>query len=109
MNFVDQLSPDIDGLRLCWVTPSGELRLYKSVHFTRGRAAVDTILRRAQICGSVEINGPVSDYFADVMDGNGDWEEVVSLDRGSFMYLKDKLRPKRDYCGLPPRRAQEGE
>lgn len=108
MSFVDQIPEEVDGLRLCWITPKEELRLYESVHFVRGWPSVDTILRRAQICGVVEVNGDISDYFADLVDPEGSWTDMVSLDRGSFMYLKDKLRPKRNYCGLSPA-PQQGE
>lgn len=83
------------GIRLCWSPKPEKLHLYEEVHFERGWAAVETILRRAQVAGSVTVNGEFSEYFCDLMRPDGDFEDVVALDRGSFLHLKNKLRPKR--------------
>jgi hypothetical protein len=86
------LPPDAAGLRLCRIFPGDDLRLCETVLFTRGRPAVDTILRRAAISGGrveIEPKGPLPDYFADVMNKNCDMVGHVALDRLSFNALKN--------------------
>lgn len=61
------------------------------VYFVNGRAAVDTVLRRAAISGRVEIGGAIQDHFADVLiDHSGSWDETVSLDANSYRALKNR-------------------
>src|SRR5690348_3987750 len=85
-----KLPNDACGLRLCKIV-GDDLRLCEAVKFTRGRAAVDTVLRRAAISGDVEIepSGELLDFFADVLDENGDMVGNVALDRRSFNALKN--------------------
>jgi hypothetical protein len=85
------LPPDAVGLRLCKIFPGDNLRLCEAVRFTKGRAAVATVLRRAAISGRVEIEpkGPLPDHFADIMDENGDMVGNVALDAASFKALKE--------------------
>lgn len=85
------LPPDAAGLRLCKIFPGEDLRLCEPVLFTKGRPAVDTVLRRAALSGRVEINpdGPLPDHFADILDANGDMIGNVALDAKSFKALKN--------------------
>ena len=79
------------GLRLCRITAKEELILCEPVLFTDGRAAVDTVLRRARISGYVEIGGEIKNHFADFMDANGDLAgDTVALDSKSYGALKNK-------------------
>jgi len=86
------LPADAVGLRLCKIVGGEDLRLCEAVRFTRGRPAVDMVLRRAAISGRVEIEpkGPLPDYFADIMDSNGAMIGNVALDRESFNALKNR-------------------
>lgn len=78
------------GLRLCKVVGE-KLNMSEEVQFIKGRAAVDTVLRRAAICGSVGPVGETGDYWADFLNENGDWAETVALDRDSWNSLKKPL------------------
>lgn len=92
------------GLRLCKIFPSDDLRLCEPVLFTKGRAAVDTVLRRAAISGGhIDVNpkGPLPDHFADIMDANCNMIGNVALDAKSFRALKNywarcKYEPSRE-------------
>lgn len=84
-----KLPADAIGLRLCKMFGE-ELRLCEGVRFTRGRPAVDTVLRRAALSGRVEVGGDLIDHWADVLNPDGDWKETVALDAGSFRALKTK-------------------
>ncbi len=88
----------VTAVRLCRINKQEDLILYEPIVLTKGYAAVDTILRRAAIFCHVEVNGENHTYFADLMDNNAQWVDSVSLDAGSFRYLKDKLRPLRTYA-----------
>ena len=95
----DVLHDDAIGLRLCRIDRKGDLHLYEAVVFERKRAAVELMLRRAAIAGHVVVDptGDLPDTFADVViNDEGDWVQCVALDKGSFRYLRDKLRPRRD-------------
>jgi hypothetical protein len=84
------VSADIVGLSLCRVI-GDDLRMTEAVRFTKGAAAVDTVLRRARLSGQV---GPIGDdvdlgdYWADLRDANGSIVSHVVLDAGSFRALK---------------------
>lgn len=78
------------GLRLARITSKGELVLCEAIRFGSGHAGVDTTLRRAAISGRVEIGGGEADWFADVLDDNGDIIETVSLDAKSYGALKNR-------------------
>jgi hypothetical protein len=83
------MPPSAEGLRLCRI--SGEiLILCERIIFSGGLNAVDTILRRAQISGRVEIGGKIDNHFADILDGNGDMVETVALDKKSYGALKNR-------------------
>lgn len=94
-------TPDHDPARVAGLPKNATgLRLYKivrerliacePVYFVNGWSAVDTVLRRAQLAGRVEIGGEIKDHFADVLIGtNGDFEETVALDRDSYNNLKN--------------------
>ena len=84
-----QLPPDATGLKLHRIDKRDNLVSCEPVQFVRGRAAVDTVLRRAAISGLVEVDGPISDYFADILNENGEWEHTVSLDARSYRALKN--------------------
>jgi hypothetical protein len=86
-----RLPADAAGLRLCKIFPGDDLRLCEPVVFTKGRAAVDTVLRRAAISGRVEIEpgSPLPDHFADIIDSKGDAVGNVALDAKSFKALKE--------------------
>jgi hypothetical protein len=86
------LPADAAGLRLCKIFPGDDLRLCEPVLFTRGRAAVDTVLRRAAISGGrvdIDPEGELPDHFADVLDARGHMVGNVALDADSFRALKD--------------------
>lgn len=106
---MEALPADAVGLRLA--RHSGDrLILCEEVRFVRGRAAVDTVLRRAAISGRVEIGGEIADHFADVMDGNGDIVETVALDARSYKALKTRwMRCKVDPLLPAGRAALRGE
>jgi len=89
----EALTQDAVGLRLCYIDRKEDLRLYPLVTFARGRPAVELILRRAAICGAVEIDGENGDYFADIFIDEDSWTQTVALDKGSFRYLRNKMRP----------------
>jgi hypothetical protein len=97
-----ELPDDAAGLRLCKIFPGDDLRLCETVLFTKGRAAVDTVLRRAAISGGrveIEPKGPLPDHFADIMDRHGDMVGNVALDAASFKALKDHwMRCKYERC-----------
>lgn len=83
-----QLPNETAGLRLCKMFPGDRLRLCEGVHFTKGRPAVDTVLRRAAIAGRVEVGGALQDHWADVLDSKGSLIGTVALDASSFRALK---------------------
>lgn len=100
------------GIRLCRVTRSGDLTLCETVIFDDGAAAIDTVLRRAQVSGKVGPIGETGDYWADLMNASDDTLiETVALDAKSYKAIKTKwtrtrLQPstpaewKRRYPGL---------
>ena len=85
------LPPDAAGIRLCKVLRNGELVLCETIVFENGRAAVDTVLRRAAISGKV---GPIEgtgDFWADLMDCEGDTiVGTIALDRKAWNAIKRK-------------------
>lgn len=86
---IDQLPEAAIGLRL-YKHVGERLIGCKPVYFTKGRPAVDTVLRRAALSGRVEFEGPERDYFADILiDESGSWDASISLDRKSYAALKN--------------------
>lgn len=76
------------GLCLCKVV-CDELIRCEEVQFTKGHAAVVTTLLRARIAGTVGPVGKTGDYWADILNKDGDWFETIALDRGSWNSLKN--------------------
>lgn len=67
------------------------------VVFPDGFLAVDTILRRAEICGWVGKFGcAVGDgnHFIDIFDANGDMLDVLPMSREAWSYLKRKTKAR---------------
>lgn len=69
---------------------SGVLIACEPVEFLGGATGIDTVLRRAHICGQVKVGGDLElgDYFADILDDKDDIITNVMLDRGSYRALK---------------------
>lgn len=84
------LPESVVGLRLARINHKDELILCEAMRFDKGRDAVDTTLRRAQISGRVEIEGKIINHFADALDDNGDIVVTVALDAKSYKALKTK-------------------
>lgn len=68
----------------------GEPVACEAMRFAAGDAGVDLVLRRAKVSGRVEIEGPISDHFADLLDADGDMVATVALDAGSYRALKTR-------------------
>lgn len=84
------------GLRLCKMV-NEELHLYEMMMFRGGAAAIDTTLRRAELSGPVGPLGETGDYWADLLNADGDWFETVALSRGAWNILKNRwMRCRRD-------------
>lgn len=90
MNTAFALPPNAVGLRLARIDAKEQLILCEGVRFVGGVAAVDTVLRRAQISGVVAMNGQIKNHFADVLDEDGDIVETIALDAGSYAALKTR-------------------
>lgn len=87
-NAIKTLPDEAVGLRLCKMVGE-DLRLAEPVVFERGRPAVQVVLQRAAISGQVGPLGETGDFWADVLNADGDWIETVALDRGSWNILKN--------------------
>ncbi|MDO9006317.1 MAG: hypothetical protein Q7V20_22975 [Aquabacterium sp.] len=75
------------------------LDLCETIIFSDGAKALDTILRRAQICGWVGRYGQdVGDghHFADLMQENGDSLDVLPMSRAAWNYIKRKTKARLD-------------
>lgn len=82
--------PEAVGIRLCKIV-RGELILCERVRFDRGWPAVETTLRRAAVSGRVDLEGDLdTDFFADLLNDDGDMVGNVVLDRRSYRALKTK-------------------
>lgn len=77
-------------LRLGRITKNGDLILCEAMILRGGRPAIETILRRANLAGRVEIGGEIKDHLADVLDAEGDMVETVALDRKSYGAIKNR-------------------
>lgn len=94
-----QIPGDAVGLRLCKMR-GDELVLCEPVLFEKGRAAVHTTLRRAQICGRIGPIGETGDFWADFLNESGDWSETIALSRDAWNSLKNRwMRCKMDSAG----------
>lgn len=90
------------GFRLCVLRriKGGEERLDLSekIRFTDGYSALDTILRRARICGDVgEFGTSIRDdqnHWLDILDTNGDLMDVLPVGREPWNYLKRKTKAR---------------
>ncbi len=85
-----KLPADTAGLRLYRIDARERLIACEAIRFDRGRAGVDTVLRRAAISGHVSVGGKIEDHFADVLNADGDIIENVALDAGSYRALKTR-------------------
>lgn len=81
------------GLKLHRIGANERLMACEAVLFPGGRAAVDTVLRRAAVSGRVEIGGDIKRHFADVLDSSGSMIETIALDAESYRMLKTKWMP----------------
>ncbi len=81
------------GLCLYKINRKGELIGCEPVIFDDGLPAVDTTLRRARISGHVKVSGetdgPLPDWFADILNQECDIIGNVELDRASYRSLKN--------------------
>ena len=68
----------------------GVLISCKIVSFRNQAAAIDTVLRRAQISGLVRVGGPLPYHFADLLDADGNVVQNVALDAASYRALKTR-------------------
>lgn len=85
------------GLCLYRIDRNERLWACEAMRFANGRAGVDTVLRRAQLSGRVEIGGEVVNHFADVLDDECTILATVALDAKSYGALKNKwMRCKLD-------------
>lgn len=62
----------------------------EAVAFPGGPSSIDTVLRRANISGRVEIEGKITDHFADLLNEDGSMVATVALDAGSYRALKER-------------------
>jgi hypothetical protein len=88
---VFDLPTEVAGIRLCKVLRNDDLVLCETVIFKNGRSAVDTVLRRAAISGKVGPIGGTGDFWADLMNSEGDTiVETIALDRWAWNAIKRK-------------------
>lgn len=85
----DTLPQEAMGLKLYRIDSKERLSACEDVMFLSGRDGVDTVLRRAQISGRVELAGTIENHFADVLNRDGDWIETIALDAKSYGSLKN--------------------
>jgi len=87
--FESDVPPEVTGLMLCKVVGDDCLRIAEGVQFENGRAAVMTVLNRANICGHVGgcINRSTR-FWADLLDVDGNTVGEIQLSRGSWNSLK---------------------
>lgn len=86
---LDNLPQDAAGLQLCKVVRE-KLILCEEVMFSNGRSAVENTLRRADVSGTVGPLGQTGDFWADVLNADGDMIDNIALDRGSWNSLKNR-------------------
>jgi len=94
---LEKLPANTVGLKLHRIV-GDDLRSCEGVVFSKGRGAVNTVLRRAAIAGKVEVGGEIVNHFADVLEPDGSWSETVALDADSYRALKTKWMR----CNLEP-------
>lgn len=85
-----QIPANVVGLRLCKMVAGNQLVLCEAIEFARGAPAVDTVLRRARISGSVGPIGETGNYWADLMVVNGDWIDTIALSQAAWNSLKNR-------------------
>ena len=86
------LDPKACGIRLYRHSVKDELIACELVMFTGGAAAINTVLRRAALSGTVKIepfDDPM-DYFADIYVDETTLTQSVCLDRRSYNSLKTR-------------------
>ena len=77
-------------LRLARINRKEELILCEAMRLNGGSSAIDTILRRANISGRVEVEGKIVNHFADVLDDDGNMVTTVALDAKSYSAIKNR-------------------
>lgn len=87
MGDLSAIPADAVGLRLCKVR--GDRLIGCEPVLFQSRDAVDMVLRRAAICGSVGPIGETGDFWADFLNENGDWSETIALSREAWNSLKN--------------------
>jgi len=97
---LENLDPDAVGLRLYKHDADNNLRACELVIFAGGAQAINTVLRRAALSGTVKCEpfDEAPDFFADVYTDEHTWTQTVLLDRNSYASLKNhwmrcKLEP----------------
>lgn len=78
----------VTGFRLCKVV-GDDLRLCVPVFFVAGTPAVDTLFRRAAVCGKVGPIGETGDFWADLMTDESTWVETIALSREAWNSIKN--------------------
>lgn len=102
------LPTEAAGIRLCKVV-RGELILCEMTIFEDGVRAVDTVLRRAAVSGKVGPVGETGDFWADIMNAEGDTlVETVSLDRKAWNAIKRRWARTKIEAPLRERMAAAG-
>jgi hypothetical protein len=91
---LELIPADVVGFALCRMNSKDELFRTGDIIFDRGRDAVQTILIRAAICGRVDVGSENGDYWADLVNEDGTWDQTVALDAESFRYLKRKTNAR---------------
>lgn len=102
------LPAEAAGIRLCKVV-RGELILCEMTIFEGGAGAVDTVLRRADVSGKVGPVGETGDFWADIMNEEGDTlVETVKLDRNAWNAIKRRWAKTKIEAPLRERMAAAG-
>lgn len=87
MSDLSKLPASTVGLRLC--KARGDALILCEAVRLQSQAHVDMILRRAAISGSIGEVGETGDYWADLLDANGDMTETIALSREAWNGLKN--------------------
>ncbi len=88
------LVTDAHALRLVYANfKKNKITEYEAITFLRGpRDGIDVNLRRARICGSLQV--PDSPYGIDILNENGDIVQDFQVAKGAFDYLRRTFKLK---------------